>query len=191
MTGFRRGLLGGMLLVTLSLAYLFRGVIYDFIVVPLAYIVWILKIYYSIVPQGVFWVFLMLVLVVALVWNFVLEIHSSPRAGLPRNISQGQVEELAGWIQKSRSGTYFKWQLANRLGRISRRLGENPAQRDSLEKLEQPIAEYLDAGLNHSFVDFAASGTRFQRRVSPITLDPTIVVDYLESLLERDHGSRH
>ena len=97
--------------------------IYDVVIVPLAYVLWLGKLYYSAIPQWILWSVL---LVAADSWPSygICFRRAGPRAGKNRSASrpEGPVEALAVWIVKSRHGNYFKWQLANRLGRIARRL---------------------------------------------------------------------
>jgi hypothetical protein len=91
-------------------------------------------------------------------------------------------------MAKARRGNYFKWQVANRLGRIVRRLGDFsggsvPASPDDT------VEKYLDAGLNYSFVDFPTPRHRLiPAPKTPLDADPQRVVDYLESLMEESSG---
>ena len=103
--------------------------------------------------------------------------------------AQGQVESLAVWILRARESNYFKWQLANRLGRISRRLEELSEHRAGVIARKEAVEQYLAAGLNHSFVEYPSPRNRFQRRTpTPLDLNPSEVVDHLESQMEMDRG---
>ena len=92
-------------------------------------------------------------------------------------------------LWRARSSNYFRWQLAHRLGRAASQLGEVPG--DGLEpgSLSASIAQYLDAGLNHSFVDYSAPRFPFASPAAgPLGLAPEEVLRYLEThLMEVGH----
>jgi energy-coupling factor transporter transmembrane protein EcfT len=183
MTRLRWLSLAGILVISLVLAFFLREVVYGALIVPLAYLFYLGKYYYTAIPQLILWIFLLLLLLVFVAWNFIPEVRPAARKARVRKPAEGQVEALTLWIHKARKGNYFKWQLANRLGRISRRINELSGQRASPGG--EAVEKYLDAGLNHSFVDFPTSRNRFQPPVATaLDLDPKDVVDYLESQLE-------
>ncbi len=186
MTPRRRLLLAGMLVISLVFAFFLRDAVYAAVIVPFAYLFWLGKYYYSAIPQIFLWALLLAVLFLTVAWNFLPEARPSQRKQTRRTPPQGQVEALAGWILKARKGSYFKWQLANRLGRIARRLAEVSGQTVHPDSGNAAVDKYLDAGLNNSFVDFPAPKNRFQRaRPTALDLDPKEAVDYLESQMER------
>jgi energy-coupling factor transporter transmembrane protein EcfT len=191
MTRSRSFLLAGMLIISIVMGFFLRDVVYAAVVVPLAYLVWLGKYYYSAIPQLFLWALLLAVLFLTVTWNFLPEARPSQRKQLKRRPAEGQVEALAGWILKARKGNYFKWQLANRLGRIARRLTETSGQQTSSNAGNVAVEKYLDAGLNYSFVDFPGPRNRFHRPLpTPLDLDPKEAVDYLESQMELSRG-RH
>ncbi len=61
MTRLRRNLILGALSISLIMSYLLRDVIYNIVVVPLAYLWFVAKFYYSVVPQIIFWILLLIV----------------------------------------------------------------------------------------------------------------------------------
>jgi energy-coupling factor transporter transmembrane protein EcfT len=185
MTGRRRLLLAGMVVISLVLAFFLRDAVYAAVIVPLAYLWWLGHYYYSAIPQVFLWALLLLLLFITVLWNFLPEARPSPRKPLKRGPAEGQVEALAVWILKARKGNYFKWQLANRLGRIARRLAEASGQQNKPVSGNEAVNKYLDAGLNYSFVDFPGPRKRFHRSPpTPLDLDPNEAVDYLESQME-------
>jgi energy-coupling factor transporter transmembrane protein EcfT len=191
MTPRRRLLLAGMPVALIVFAFFMRDVVYAAVIVPLAYLLWLGKYYYSAVPQVFLWVLLLVVLLIVVTWNFLPEPRPSQRKRPRRKPAEGQIEVLAGWIHKSRKGNYFKWQLANRLGRIARRLTEISGQPADPASGNAAVDKYIDAGLNYSFVDFPAPKNRFERsRPTALDLDPKEAVDYLESQMELRHA-RH
>ena len=171
------------------LSFLLRDVIYEVVILPIAYFLWVLKIYYSAIPQWILWALLMVFLFFSVLWNFLPEIQLPARKGPQPGEPEGQVEELAVWIRKSRHGNYSKWQLANRFGRIARRLNEVSGPRGRQASVDEDVEKYLDAGLNYSFVDFPSPRSRFERAPrTALDLDPARVADYLESQMEHSSG---
>lgn len=185
MTRFRLPLLGGILIASITLAFVLRDVIYQLIIVPLAYVFWLAGVYYSAVPQLLIWGVLILFLSVGVTWTLIPEVATPPRRPIQRFPIEGQVESLAICIIRGRNSNYFKWQVANRLARLVRRLSEGLMRPEDLDARVQPVQQYLAAGLNQSYVDFPAPPSRFQRRTpTPLDLDPNEVVDYMESQME-------
>ena len=178
-------LLAGILAISLVFAFFLRDVVYAAAIVPFAYLLWLAKYYYLAIPQIFLWAFLLIVLLITVTWNFLPEARPTPHRQPKRRTAEGQVEALSGWILKARKGSYFKWQLANRLGRIARGLAQTSGQYTNPGSGNEAVDKYLDAGLNNSFVDFPGPKHRFQRPTpTPLDLDPTEAVDYLESQME-------
>jgi hypothetical protein len=180
-----------MLIISLVLAFFLRDAVYASVIVPLAYLWWVGNYYYSAIPQLFLWAILLSVLVITVIWNYLPTARTSQRKQLKRGSAEGQVEVLAAWILKARKGNYFKWQLANRLGRIARRVAETSAQPNSINPGNEGVEKYLDAGINYSFVDFPGPKNRFHHPPpTKLDLDPKEAVEYLESQLELRRG-RH
>jgi hypothetical protein len=179
----------GMLLASLLLAFVARDVARDVLITPAAYLLWELRTIYLAVPQLAKWFALVLLLCVVVLWQLVPEVKRSGRGGLPGHPVHGQVESLARWIARARRSNYFKWQLANRLGRISQRLAELSGRRNAdLDRVNE-VQAYLSSGINSSFVEFPNPRYPFQHNPrTPLDLDPTRVVDYLESQTEAALG---
>jgi hypothetical protein len=183
MTHVRWLSLAGILVISLVLAFFLRDVVYGVLIVPLAYLFYLGRYYYTAIPQLFLWILLLLLLFVSVAWNFIPEARPATRKKRFRKPAEGQVETLTQWIHKARKGNYFKWQLANRLGRISRRINELSGQRANPGS--EAVEKYLDAGLNHSFVDFPMSRNRFRPpATTALDLDPKDAVEYLESQME-------
>ncbi len=175
----------------LLLAFFLRDVVYQMVVVPLAYVIWIVQFYYSSIPQWVLWTVLLTLLFLAVLWSLIPEVTPAVRHEPAHKAPEGQVEALAVWIRKSRAGNYFKWQLANRLARIARGLDESAGLGGRFPSAEVTVERYLDAGLNYSFVDFPSPRNRFQSAPkTPLDADPNQVADYLESQMEKTSDQR-
>ncbi len=171
------------------LAYFLRDAVYQAVIIPIAYLLWVLKLYYSAIPQWILWALLVALLILIVLWNFLPEIRFPGRRAAKPHGPEGEVESLVMWIEKSRHGNYFKWQLANRFGRIARRLDEASGPGGRQPSAEEDVEKYLDAGLNYSFVDFPSPRSWFERPArTPLDLDPGRVADYLESQMERNSG---
>jgi uncharacterized protein (DUF58 family) len=176
---------------SLLLAFFLQDAVYQMVVVPLAYAIWLVQFYYSAIPQWALWTALLALLFLAAVWSLLPEVKPVVRRDPRRGPPEGQVEALAVWIRKSRHGNYFKWQLANRLGRIARGLDEGAGSGGRFPSADEAVERYLDAGLNYSFVDFPSPRNRF--RAAPKTAldaDPKQVADYLASQMEKTSDRR-
>jgi hypothetical protein len=191
MRRIRFALFGTVLLASAILAYLLRDVIYELVVVPLAYTLWLAELVYLAIPQLVKWVVLLALLFVGIVWKLIPDLPASPKPRSPRRSAEGRVESLAIGIQRSRTSNYFKWQVANRLGRLARLISDTRAFPDGLARGNESIQRYLAAGQNQSFVDFPTPRGRFARRMpTPLDVDPAEIVEYLESRMELSHDGR-
>lgn len=191
----RRLALLGILLVAGLLAFPLRGMIYDAVVVPAAFIAWNLALFYRYFSQGIWWG------VVVVVVLFILAFSLLPRSTFRRTAKakprflRGQVEELATALDKAERGIYFKWLVANRLGKLAhhillqretgrpRRLSEPLAGADWAPSPE--VQRYLETGLHGSFADFPyvrRPGARGQK--TPLDLDVSSAVAFLEENVE-------
>ncbi len=165
-------------------AYFLRDAIYQTVIVPLAYIFWLLKFYYSSVPQIILWGLLLVILLFAILSNVLPEERSAERKTEKHRPQKGNVETLAGWLIKADKGTYFKWQIANRLGRINFELRERSERRARFGSANEAVEKYLDAGVTTSFVDYPNR----KSALTPLDINPEEVVNYLEGLMENHRG---
>ena len=200
----RRGfLLAGMFFLALLTAFILRDVVEQLIIVPLVYLWWLLCLYYSMLPQIVVWILLVVVVVFSAVSSLIPEVRYRTASKAVTKPAQGQIEILAEWLNKSqRGGIYYKWLIANRLGKNAR---EILAQRDGLAvskkfgRLEgrswnpsQKTRDYLETGLNGSFAEFPQPRWIWQTpKPTPLDVDPKLVIDYLDDEMETSHdGNR-
>jgi hypothetical protein len=184
-------LYGGLLVGSLLLAFVVRDVARDVIITPLAYLAWRVQLSYWAIPGLAKWAAVILVVSIGVIWQLLPESKSKASKRPQRIRSQGEIESLALWISKTRNSNYFKWQVANRLGRIARRLEELSGRRLEKRPAAEQVRAYLSAGVDHSFADFPGPRNRFERRAAtPLDLQPGVVVEFLESQMELDSG-RH
>ena len=179
------------------LAYLMRESIDRNVIQPLIFFFWVLGIYYKSLPQALIWIILVGVIVLIEVGSFSTESRLTDRRREVRKPHQGGVESLADWLHRAPQGLYFKWLLAQRLGKLSCELIAFNARKTAPsghEALSDPgwdppaaVAAYLESGLNGSFADYPRPRWFFQRPApTPLDLDPEQAVEYIESKMEKE-----
>ena len=148
MTPARRGLiLIAALMIAALLAFPLRETIYQAVVIPVAYIVWNLNLVYQTFSQGVWWWVIAFIVFFMIAFSLMPRPQIRPRSGPQPKPPQGQVESLSVWLRRAKSGIYFKWLVANRLGNLPikscstvRAAGRAPCSRHSLESIgNQPV----------------------------------------------------
>jgi hypothetical protein len=195
MTSRRWLALGGVVVIALILAFPLRDVIRKTIIVPLAYIWWALGVLYQSFPQVVIWILLMVVITFMLLGSLTGIRLRTPREKLKAKPVLGQVEALAEGLDKIRRGTYYKWQIANRLGRLARDFLIQRGDRADVKDLSplsgrdwlpsKPVDAYLDTGLHGSFADFPNQPWRFRPpEPTPLDIDVEEAVEFLESQIK-------
>ena len=192
----RRALiLAGMFSIAAILAFPMRETIYNAVVIPAAFIGWQLGLIYHYLPQIAWWWLIVVIIFLSLVYSTIPPIRPARREQPKSRPRHGQVEELAVWLGRTKGGVYFKWLVANRLGKLAYQI---LVQRESgrLRTVFQPLAgedwhpsrelqEYLETGLHGSFSDF--SGRKHPLAVQPKTpldYDAGDAVAFLESQVE-------
>jgi hypothetical protein len=190
------------LLVAVVLAFFLRDITREAVVNPLAYLWWALGFGLSVVPQVVLWILLIIVLIMIFINSLVTWYSAARKYEKSAKPARGPVEILSRWVTNSREGNYYKWLIANRLGKLAREMEipfENrqlPASGDSHEapgkSLSESVQRYLKAGLDESFVDYPQPATPFVRRkATPFDMDVDAVVGFLESEMEARGGQKH
>jgi len=200
MTRTRRWLLMlGVAIIAALLAFPLRQTIYETVVIPVAYIAWELGLFYRSISQGIWW---WLSIAIVLMMSFLsLLPQFTPRRERRHKpkLQHGQVEDLAIWLRRAPSGTYFKWLIANRLGKLAFQMllhRESGRPRSVFAPLlgidwepSKELRQYLEIGLHGSFSDFP------QRRrplaspsKTPLDYDVNTAVEFLESQLENGHS---
>lgn len=175
------------LFITIAAAFFSsRRVIVGALVRFAAYMVWSLNIIGSVIPQQVLWILLLLLILYIAVGSFYGK-KSGGRSNRKNAESViGPVEARARWIEERHRGTYFKWQLANLLGKVHLHIQETVRYGNSRSAPHIPpnVQSFLNAGLNTTYADYS-SPTLFQKTEStPLDIQLEQVVDYLEEQLE-------
>lgn len=185
--------------VAIVLAFALQDVIRKNIIIPLAYIWWVIGLYYRALPQAILWVGLVVIVLLMLLGS--LSLRDLPTRPILRKakVKRGQVEELAVSLDRARGGIYIKWLVAHRLGKLARDLLVQRGDRASekvVGRLEgrdwqpsKPVDAYLEAGLNGSFSDYPNPAWPFGRpKPTPLDLNVSDAVEFLESQMENHDG---
>lgn len=189
----------GLLIAAGLLAFPLRESIYETVVIPAAFLAWNIGLLYRSISQATWWwviIFLVLFLLV-----FSLTPQSAYRRREPEKTKppQGQVEGLAIWLRKAEKGIYFKWLVANRLGKLAYQIllhRESGRPRSVFAPLlgedwepSSEVRRYLETGLHGSFTDFPGQGNRLSAPPrTPLDLNVAEAVDFLEEKIENRLG---
>lgn len=185
----------GVLVVSGVLAFPMREAIYEIVIIPVAFIAWNLNLLYRSLPQGFWWWLVIFVVLSMLAFSLMPRSTFRSRVEPKPKAYQGQVEALAIWLRKSERGIYFKWLIANRLGKLAYQIllhRENGRPRSVFAPLRgtdwepgKELQTYLETGLHGSFADFPYDKRRVgvtQR--TPLDLNVVEAVEFLESQVE-------
>jgi uncharacterized membrane protein len=187
----------GALVLALGLAFALQDAIRETLIVPLAYLWWVLGIYYSAFPQMILWICLVVVVLLMLFGSLGSEPMPKEHVEEETKPLQGPIEALAISLEKAHKGIYVKWQIAHRLGKLARDLLVQRGDRDNAKVIGPligrdwhpagPVEEYLEVGLNGSFADYPNPPWPFGRpRPTPLDLEVSEAVDFLEAQMETD-----
>jgi len=194
--------LAGILLIAILLAFPLRDAVYEAVIIPAAYIWWVLGLWYHSVHQSIWWIIALLLVLVVLSRSLRSVGRVRERVRLKRKPVIGQVENLTAWMKRTERGIYFKWLIANRLGKIAHEmlaLRTGGKTRSFFDPLTGPdwepnasVQSYLESGLKGSFADYP-QGRRFFSKPEPTPLDYSVddVLKYLESQVVNQTGDNH
>ncbi len=185
-------------LAAVTLAFLLRDMVQVILVEPLAYFFWRLGVIYRIIPQQVYWIFLIIGLFYVALNSFYSQ-KNRIETQQPVKRGAGPVETLSYWVERGQRGIYFRWQVARMLAQVALSIAELRENRH-MKTFEWPeheistqVKRYLDAGLNSSFADYPLEGgvpllKLGQKQPStPFDIEIVQVVDYLETEMENRH----
>lgn len=196
MTRTRRLLLVlGLLIVTGLLAWVLRSIIYQVVILPVAFLGFQLNIWYHSLSQGLWWWLILAIVLFMLVFSLIPPEKTGEQKPTKSKPKRGQVEQLSMEMGRSKSGQYFKWIVANRLGKLAYQIllhRESGRPRSVFAPLlgegwqpSQELQAYLETGLHGSFADFPNSRNPFDKpRQTPLDHDVAVVVEFLESQVE-------
>lgn len=184
----------GVLGLSLILAFPLRDVLERMVIVPLAYLLYVLDLFYQAMPQFVWWALAIILVLILLLGSLAPGERYTARQALKAPPGTGQVEELAASIHKTRNGVYFKWLVANRLGKLAhsmlvQRGGER--SRSVFAPLLGPewepaphVRKYLETGLHGTFSDYPVQEKSLLKPATPLDVEIEEAVEFLESQLE-------
>lgn len=187
-------------IVGLLIAFASRQFIYASVIVPLAYLWWLIKLYYHLLPQAVVWILLIVALGFAGIHGLLLEIPIGKVKPMKAAKVESPLEALAGLIRKSQRGNYYKWMIANRLGNIARELLDQREGKQIAQKFSRlagrdwnppaDVQAYLQSGIGGSFADYPQK-VWTKNTPSPLSLEPQKALEYLEVEMESNkNGNR-
>jgi hypothetical protein len=183
----------GVILGAVLLAFPLRGAVNQLIVIPLAYLLYTLQLLYLSLPQLIWWLAVVALVLIVLGASLLDEIKLTYRPIEPDRIKRGRVEHLARVMRKSQRGTYSKWLVANTLGRLAYQIllqRDHGKPRAVFAPLEGEdwnplpgVRDYLEEGLHGSYTELPSHGWVPLVRREPIVLDYdlTQVIAFLES----------
>ncbi len=183
----------GIVIFGVILAFPMRDAVYQIIVIPLAYIFWVLGLYYHSYSQAIVWAIFIAITLVFLLGSLLGGDRREKDAKLPEISFEGPVEDLSILLSKARKGIYYRWRVANRLSKLARDL---LAQREGLEPKDvqqnhltgrdwsppSDVDMYFQSGLFDSFSSFPSPRWYLFKRADPTPLDLNVeeAVEYLE-----------
>jgi hypothetical protein len=171
----------GVVIIAALLAFPLRTTIYEMVVIPLAFIGWELGLFYHSLSQAIWWWIIFAIVFFMLIVSLLPKFTPSRKEEQKAKPKHGQVEDLAIWLGRSKSGVYFKWLIANRLGKLAFQIllhRESGRPRSVFAPLlgtdwepSKELRNYLEIGLHGSFSDFPTSR-------NPLTVAPKTPLDY-------------
>jgi hypothetical protein len=184
----------GVLIIAGLLAFPLRETIYETVVIPAAFILWNLELLYRSFSQGTWWWVIVFLVLFMLIFSLTPQTRFRHREGQKAKPPQGQVEGLAIWLRKAEKGIYFKWLVANRLGKLAYQIllqRESGRPRSVFTPLlgvdwepRRELQQYLETGLHGSFADFPQTSRLSAHQPTPLDLNVAEAVDFLESQIE-------
>ena len=188
-------IVGSVLILAGVLAFPLRQMIYDAVVIPAAFIWWNLDLLYRSFSQGIWWTAITVIVFLMIAFSLAPQPKSPRRVEDKRRPQPGQVESLTVWLQKAGDGIYFKWLIANRLGKLAYQIllhRESGRPRSIFAPLigldwepKEELQKYFETGLHGSFADFPNRNRRFGAPPkTPLDLDIAEAVEFLETQVE-------
>jgi hypothetical protein len=187
-------LIGAFIVAGLS-AFPLRQMIYESVVVPAAFIAWNLNLLYRSFSQGLWWAAIFIIVLFMLLLSLMPQAEFRHQTEAKRKPPVGQVEDLATSLGKAERGIYFKWLIANRLGKLAYQIllqRESGRPRSVFAPLvgmdwepRKELQTYLETGLHGSFADYPQGKHPFGTpQKTPLDLGIAEAIEFLESQVE-------
>ena len=180
------------LLLGLVLFFLVDDFVREVLIKPILWLVWFLSLLIRSIPQGIFWVGLIVFMLVITLSSLMGRREADPRPRRHSTRKLGTVEKWARLLEFSRTSSYSKWRLSQRLRRLSQRILSPYNDRNQFSKrlpdFEPPEEIRLYFGAQqpsgYSIVERFNPGATSSN--SDLDLDPEVVIQYLEKSLDGD-----
>jgi hypothetical protein len=194
-------LISGIVITAALLAFPLRSTMIQLVVVPAAFIGWRLGLAYRTFSEIIWWWAAILVTFIILMFSLVPQFRYGAREVPKPKPKHGQVEDLAIWLGRAKGGMYFKWLIANRLGKLAYNLllhRESGRPRSVFSPLvgedwspSKDLQTYLETGLHGSFSDFPNTSNRFGAQPkTPLDYEVRGAVEFLETKVANGTGSQ-
>ena len=200
----RRGLIiAAIVIIAALLAFPLRETIYDIVLVPAAFVGWRLGLVYRSFAQVIWWWAVLAIVFIIMTFSLVPQFKPAPREAPKPKPRIGQIEDLANWLGRAKGGMYFKWLIANRLGKLAYQIllhRESGRPRSVFTPLlgedwdpTKELQNYLETGLHGSFSDYPnPKGPLRVQMKTPLDHEVSEAVEFLESQVEdRNPPKRH
>jgi hypothetical protein len=177
------------------LAFLLREVVHQWIILPLARFIWLVKGYYGASPQVAYWVAALVVAGLVAFLALRLPEWGKRRKSEHGDHYSGSVQEMSFWIQRAGGSIYPKWHVAHLLATLALDVLDRRGTRQKNARLvpgpdwspPPQVKAYLDAGLTTSYTQYPKQNRFGPPPSTPFDQDLEPVIKYLESLLESEH----
>ena len=189
----RRLALLGIFVIALLFMFPLRETVYQFVVIPVAYISWLLKLLYLSLSQAVWWILVIASVALVLGYGLIPEIKSVRKSLVYQKAERGSVETLALALGKRNRGIYFKWLVANRLGKLAFQFllqSEHGKPRSVFAPLTTAgwdatpeVQQFLEKGRRGSFAEYPSAvswGNFSPPTKTPLDHDVREVIEFLE-----------
>ena len=156
-----------------------------------------IRIAYETLPQLLWWILLLLILLIIAVRSLFQRKNHSEENSQENRIPPSRLESWINTIEKSDRGGYFVWNLAHEISLLTITVYIDQDRLDQYTiatkiktnqyDLTPEIQEYLLAGLDaqESFrSNQSVISTFFAGQKSALELDPEILINYLEEILD-------
>ncbi|GAB4425409.1 MAG: hypothetical protein Kow0031_04940 [Anaerolineae bacterium] len=185
----------------LLFAPLCRPLAREVVLIPLLYLLWLLKFLFDAVPQTVLWPAFVLLLFLILAAGLTGGYRQRPRAAAPPGRPPQRVAEWAQLIEQAGRDDYFKWRLGQQLQKLALRLLAHNRQQSVAEArqalrhksgdLPPEVLAYFRASLQP--LGYLPTARRWQLRrqagSSPLDVEPARLVAALEQLSDGERES--
>jgi len=186
-------LLGVSFLVAAGMAYYLQDLVRSVLFEPLSYLLWGFNILYQSIAQLVYWVLLVIGVTLMAFGSLYGKGRARELVEEEKLPPKGPLEAIARQISRTNQGVYYKWLIANRMGKLARSIlslrdGQADASHGALNGRDwnppDKVAAYLVSGLTRTFSDFPRRRWFSRPQETPFDIDLDQVVTYLESQME-------